>query len=170
MQRPVLLCLLAMAALGLGACGTDDVPSGSDAAASARAIAEQARALQKEITATARELVDDPAARAKAEQRLRDQEDRARTLAERAKDELPEEEAARADLIAANERAADAAADLRAYADTNRDASLEKARDALQSGSEQLRDASEQLLSSAPESARKALEDARERLPSIPRP
>ncbi len=167
---------LTVAAIAIGGCGTDSTPSGGDlseaaskASAQARALAKRTRALQEEVATTARRLVQEPATRDAAQKTLEDQADRARELVDEA-EQLPAEDSAREDLIAANERTAEAAGDLQRYAESNQEEALEEARKALDVGREQLSEASDNLLDTAPASARKALEDARKELPDIPSP
>lgn len=126
-----ILALLLVGGVLLAACGGDESggSSGDGGAGAAASVAGEARDVVETLTREARRLADDPRTREGAEVRLTDSELEARELAQRALGELPAPDGKR--LSDANERAADAAADLRRYAVSGDEALLARARRGL---------------------------------------
>jgi chromosome segregation ATPase len=159
MPRRTLIPLLIAIALVFAACGEDEVAGGgSDAAQTAESLAGELRDVEREVRGELGRLDDGTAERGRAREALDDAEERARELAREARESLPEDDAARADLERAAARVAEAAqvpGDDRAQAE----AALDDAR-------ERLGEAVSALEDRVPESARGGLEDLRRSLES----
>ncbi len=145
--------------------------SDGSAVQTAEQFAEQTEEVAGEVGLTARRLVESPQGREDAVQRLEQQEQRARRLAERARDELPPQEAARQGLVEANERTAMAAAQLQQFA---RSEDNEQALAAARGELGRARAAASRVIDDlgarlSPE-GRRRLGELLERVPEIPEP
>lgn len=157
MPRRTLIALLIATALGVAACGEDEVAGGGSAAAEkAESLAGELRDVEREVRSELGRLDDGTAERGRAREALDDAEQRASEIAREARETLPEDDAARADLeraAARLEEAAQVPGDDRARAE----AALDDAR-------EDLGEAVSALEDQVPESAREELEDLRRSL------
>jgi hypothetical protein len=109
MTRTLMIAMLA-AALAVAACGGDEVSAGEEqAAAEARSLSQELRAIEKRVRDDLAELGSGGATSARAERALDDAADRARAVADRARDELPEDSRARGEIEQAARQLAEAA-------------------------------------------------------------
>jgi hypothetical protein len=152
MTRTLLIALIAVGTLALSACGEDEVSAnGEQAAQAAKGLTEQLRDIERDVRDNVRAL-DDGATRAEAENALGDAAAEARAVARKARQRLPEDDAARREIEQAANRIA-------AAADTPEDAqaTLDKAR-------ENLAQAVGSIDPELPKSARESLDELRDSL------
>ena len=159
MARRTLIPFLIASAFAAAACGQDEVAGGgSEAAQQAESLAGDLRDVEREVRSELGRLDDGTAVRGRAREALEDAEQRAREIAREAREALPEDDAARADLERAAARVEEAArvpGDDRAQAE----AALDEAR-------ERLGEAVSALEGRVPESAREGLEELQRSLES----
>ncbi|MDQ4129945.1 MAG: hypothetical protein M3133_02965 [Actinomycetota bacterium] len=137
----------------------------------AEQFAEQTEEVAGEVGLTARRLVESPQAREDAVQRLEQQEQRARRLADRVRDELPPQEAARQGLVEANERTAMAAARLQEFARSeDNEQALAAARADLGRARAAVSRVIDDLGARLSPEGRRRLGELLERVPEIPEP
>lgn len=135
----------------------------------AEELAEQTQEVAGEVGLTARRLVESPQRREGALQRLEQQEQLARRLADRARNELPQREAARQGLIEANERTAMAVARLEQFARSEENVqALAAAREELGRARAGVGRVIDQLGDRLTPEARRRLDELLERVPEIP--
>lgn len=162
----VFVVILASAAIT--ACGEASAPNADEATEAGGALAKRTQELRNDVRRTARELVEDPAARANAIEDLRAQESEARKLADRIRSRLPENPGGDA-LARANEGTATAASRLERFARSGDAAALEEARAALEESQSAADAALEELGDRIPPDTRDQLEDLRRKAPDIPK-
>ncbi len=134
-------------------------------------LAEQTEEVAGDVGQTARRLVESPERREAAVQQLEQQEQRARRLADRAREELPSQEAARQELVEANERTATAAARLQQFARSEgNEQALAAAREELGRARAGASRAIDELGDRLSPQGRRRLDQLLERVPEIPRP
>jgi len=141
--------------------------SDRDAVQTAEELAQQTEEVAGEVGQTARRLVENPRQGEAAVQGLEQQEQRARRLADRAK-ELPQQETARRELVEANERTATAAARLQQFARAENEQALAAAREELDRARAGVSRVIDELGDRLSPEGRRRLEDLLERVPEIP--
>lgn len=163
----------------LASCGDEDVPDREDVQTEAEQIgagaedratelAEETRGLAGEVAETGREVTEGGTAADQAVDELREQQERARGLADTVREELPEEEPTRERLAQANEQIAESAGSLVEFAESEDEQALERARSALDDARTTLEDVAEDLESRVSGEAEQRLEDLQEQLPELP--
>lgn len=135
----------------------------------AEELVEQTEEVAGEVGQTARRLVENPRQGEAAVQGLEQQEQRARRLADRAR-ELPQQETARRELVEANERTATAAARLQQFARSEEnEKALAAAREELGLARAGVSRVIDELGDRLTPQARRRLDELLERVPDIPR-
>ncbi len=162
--------LLLALSLSVAACGQQQkAPSGAQISKTAQDIALQTEQIARDVARTGRDLVQNPQSREAATSRLRDQEGRARKLADRARRELPDRKAGRQSLIEANQRTAETAARLQKLGRSQQgQADLDAARQELMAFRQRADRATQELRKDLSPSARRQLDDLRKQVPDLP--
>ena len=149
-----LLLLIALVAIGLAACGSEE-----DAANEASDLAQRTERLADEAQRTGRELAEGQITAEEAREQLRHIEDRANEFKDEASD-LPQG----SELEQANDRIAEAARDLSDRADRPREA-YQATQERLEEARRTLGDAADRLRDQVPEGAREELDRLQDELP-----
>ncbi len=174
--RYLAITLLAVAALGLTACGKDSAKQTSTAAQGAaqnveqraRELARQTRQLQLDVARAAPGLVGSSSSRRRAVDQLRGQQDQARRLAARVRSELPSDQPSRSTLENANLATARAAEGLRQFGSGQSRQPLARASRELAVAQRNLGQAADALGRNASPQVKRELDQLRSSLPKLP--